>query len=569
MANSMPLSVELAHATATGPRETNEDFVAAATPDGALLLNKGIVAAIADGVSGLNHGREAAEYSVRGLLADYYATPDSWHTQHALTKVLQSLNRWVISQAQQRREVAGMATTLTALVLQGARYTLAHVGDSRAYLLRDGVLRQLSFDHVWDRPDMRHVLKRAIGLDTTLNIDFAEGELRVDDVFVLITDGVWGALSDATIQDTLRYHPEASTAAQALVDDAIAANGADNASALVMRILGVGEDGLQQLVSARSVLMPPPRLKVGQTVDDFRVDALLHESAATIVYRATDLINQREVVLKTLTPERGETVAERSALAHEEWLARRAVARFFPQVLAVPGDRQSALYYLQTWHAGRTLKTAIDAGQHLTVPEVLAWAIKLARALGALHRRGILHRDVKPDNIHIGSDGELRLLDFGVALSVDDADEIRDRAGTPSYLAPEYFAVGGVAPAIRGDLYAAGVSLYYALTRKYPYGEIEPFQTPVFGEPVPPTRYRPDIPVWFESVIMKAIQRKSDLRFETAEELVLALEAGAARPLTALGFTPLLQRGPLAKWQAVALVSIVFNLLLLFLLLMR
>ena len=62
---------------------------------------------------------------------------------------------------------------------------------------------------------------------------------------------------------------------------------------------------------------------------------------------------------------------------------------------------------------------------------------------------------------------------------------------------------------------------------------IEPFQTPLFGEPVPPTRYRPDIPVWFENTLMKAIQRNPDLRYETAEEFVLALETGAAKPLAA------------------------------------
>ncbi len=563
------LTVQLAHATVKGPREFNEDFVGAASPDGALLDAKGIVAAIADGVSGLNHGREAAEYTVRGLLADYYATPDQWQTQHALNKVLQALNRWVISQASARREVAGMATTLTGLVLHGARYTIAHVGDSRAYLVRDGVCKRLTSDHVWDRPDMHHVLKRAIGLDSALTVDFAEGELHANDIFVLITDGVWGALSDASIHDAIRHHEDMSVAASALVDGAIASGGTDNASALVLRVTGVGEDGYQQMLHARRDLMPPPRLKVGQALDDFRIEEILHDSDATLVYRATDLLNQREVVLKTLTLERGEIPAERNALAHEEWLGKRAVARFFPQVLPVSAERQSALYYLQTWHEGRTLRAYIEAGQHLTVPEVLAWAQKLARALGALHRRSVLHRDVKPDNIHIGTDGELRLLDLGVAISFDDAVETRDRAGTPSFLAPEHFEIGGTAPTVRSDLYAAGVSIYFALTRKYPYGEIEPFQTPVFGEPVPATRYRPDIPMWFENALMKAIARNPERRFETAEELVLALETGAAKPLPAQGFTPLMQRGPLAKWQAVALVSVVLNLLLLFVLLVR
>jgi serine/threonine protein phosphatase PrpC len=84
-------------------------------------------------------GREAAEYTVRGLLSDYYATPDTWSVPHALDKVVAALNRWVMAEAGRQAELAGMATTLTALVLRGRRYVCAHVGDSRLYLLRAGV----------------------------------------------------------------------------------------------------------------------------------------------------------------------------------------------------------------------------------------------------------------------------------------------------------------------------------------------------------------------------------------------------------------------------------------------
>ena len=111
------------------------------------------------------------------------------------------------------------------------------------------------------------------------------------------------------------------------------------------------------------------------------------------------------------------------------------------------------------------------------------------------------------------------------------------------------------------DLYAIGVTIYHALTRKYPYGEIEPFQRPKFGEPVPPTRYRPDIPQWFENLILKAVARNPEQRFETAEEMLLAIERGAARPLAALPPTPLVERDPAMLWRGVAIASILFNLL--------
>jgi serine/threonine protein kinase len=84
---------------------------------------------------------------------------------------------------------------------------------------------------------------------------------------------------------------------------------------------------------------------------------------------------------------------------------------------------------------------------------------------------------------------------------------------------------------VQTDLYAVGATLYHLLTRKYPYGEIEPFQRPKFGEPVPPARTRPDLSPWLENVILKAVARVPAQRFETAEEMLLALERGEANPL--------------------------------------
>ena len=131
-------------------------------------------------------------------------------------------------------------------------------------------------------------------------------------------------------------------------------------------------------------------------------------------------------------------------------------------------------------------------------------------------------------------------------------------------MAPELFR--GETANTQSDLYAAGVTLYHLLTRHYPYGEIEPFQRPRFGEFVSPTRYRPDIPQWLENIILKAVARDPGLRFETAEEMLLALEVGERKPLLKLSPTPLAERDPLLLWQGIALLSILGNVLLIYLL---
>ena len=293
---------------------------------------------------------------------------------------------------------------------------------------------------------------------------------------------------------------------------------------------------------------------------------VLHRSRSTLLYKVRDDANGQVHVLKTLDPEIADDAGERTAFAHEEWLVRRLNARYFAQYIPLSLGRRTHLYYVMTWHDGSTLQQMLDADHHFTIPEALQLGTRLVRGVGALHRRSILHRDLKPANIHSGGDGELRILDLGVALAGDEHGEpAMPQAGTPSFLAPEQFA--GAPPCRKTDLYAVGVTLYHLLTRKYPYGEIEPFQRPRFGEPVTPSRYRPDIPPWFENVLLKAVAREPQQRFETAEEFMLALEQGAARPIATPRRLPLVERDPVALWRAIAGVAIVVNLLLLYLLL--
>ncbi|MEC4720153.1 bifunctional protein-serine/threonine kinase/phosphatase [Noviherbaspirillum sp. CPCC 100848] len=567
----MPLAVLTGHDSRTGVRERNEDFVGMVTPAEPDLSTKGLMAAVADGVSGNDGGREASEYTVRGLLTDYYATPDTWPVTQAMDKVIKAINGWVQHQGSIRRELAGMATTLTAVVLRGTYYYFAHVGDTRLYLLRGGALTRLTTDHVWDRPEMQHVLTRAIGLDTRIAIDHGMGELRERDVFLLASDGVWGWMSEYDITHALsavamdRSDPEATAAA--LVDAALAADSSDNCSALVLKVVTLPEENLRDALSGSRQLPLPPKLKPGQAIDGYEVEDVIHASQATLLYRVREPKSQRQLVLKTLHPDRASDAHERSAFAHEEWLAKRVVARFFPQVI-VP-EQKNYLYYLSTWHEGATLQQMLDAGTHFTAPEVVTHGEKLVRAIGALHRRSILHRDIKPGNVHLGADGELRVLDLGVALSgLEREDGIHaPQAGTPSFLAPEQF--DNAPPSRQTDVYAAGVTLYQMLTRHYPYGEIEPFQRPRFGEPAPPSRYRPDVPAWLDNVLLKAVARDPADRYETAEEFLIALERGASNPVPARSVTPLAKRDPAGLWRAVAVSSVVLNLLMLYLLVMR
>jgi serine/threonine protein phosphatase PrpC len=558
----MPLDIDAGHSSLTGPRERNEDFCGMVTPQGGELENKGLIAAVADGIGGHKGGREAAEYTVRGLLSDYYATPDTWSVPHALEKVVVPLNRWVMAEAGRQPDLAGMATTLTVLVLRGRRYVCAHVGDSRLYLLRDGLCTRLTSDHVWEHPELKNVLSRAVGLDRHFHLDFLDGELQEGDCFLLCSDGVWEPLGAGRIRAALLAHPDAQQAAASLTSLALASGGQDNASAVVLRVARLPPENLRDSLDGTARLPLPPRFKPGQIFDGLRIDEVLHDSRTTLLYQVTDQLSGRQLVLKTLRPELADDAEEIRALIMEEWRTRRVVSPCFAQL--VPAENRSCLYFLQAWYEGATLQRMLDADLHFTVADAVQHGIRLMKGLSALHRLDVVHRDIKPANIHIGRDGHLRILDLGVALSLSEDESPPGNPGTPSYMAPELFAGDKVGTA--HDLYAAGVTLYHLLTRKYPYGEIEPFQHPKFSEPVPPTRYRPDVPGWLENVVLKAVARDPAQRFETAEEFLLALERGANRPINRPPVTPLAMRNPLLTWRIIAGVSLLLNLFLLMLL---
>lgn len=555
----MPLKIAFGAVSEAGRREKNEDFFGVVTPGEDLLASKGIVAAIADGV-GDSGGREAAEYAVLSVLSDYYDTPETWDIPHALGKLLASTNRWLLAQGASHREFSSMASTLSLLVLRGNRYTIAHVGDTRVYRLRGQDFSLLTRDHVWEGTGMNHVLKRAVGLDLHLVVDYEEGDLQREDVFLLASDGVWEALGQTRMHEILRSNLDPEKAARALVDGALEAGSEGNATAQVLRVTDVEIATLKDLLLEGADLALPPALIPGQSIDGYEVVARLHDSERKLLYKVKEASTGRMLILKTLQPGFGPDTGSRNSLLMEEWLGKRVFSSCVPQVVA--SVNRHFLYFLMTWHEGSTLAEMQAAGHYFSVSEVVQIAVKLARGLCALHRLDIIHRDLRPENIHCGTDGKVRILDLGCALNPALGDEGEATSCSPNYRSPELFS--GESADIRSDLYALGVTLYHILTEKYPYGEIGGASHHTFNDPVPPSRYRPDIPPWLENILMKAVVRDPERRFEMPEEFLLAIENGENSPVHAPARLPLASRNRLTTWKVTAVISILVNVFLLY-----
>jgi serine/threonine protein phosphatase PrpC len=554
----MALQLTFGEASAIGPRAENQDAIRVVTPAPALAASKGYLFALADGVSQCADGGLAARATLQALALDYYATPETWAVTQSLDRLLVAHNRWL----QANGGGQPLLTTLTALVLRGRRFTLAHVGDCRAYRWHQGQLERISEDHVWEQPGMQHVLKRAMGLDQHLVVDYLDGELRAGECFALVSDGVWATLGDQGIQRILHDEQDLNAASRALVNAAHLAGSQDNASALLLRVESLPESVLADTLAQLEHWPLPPKLREGQTFEGWQIDSLLAESRQSLIYRVRDA-QERRWLLKTLPSSRTDEAQAGPALLLEEWFLRRVAGRFFAEIHPLP--QRQHLYYIQREYAGQTLAERQRANGPLGLPEWLDIAPRLIKALGMLHRRNILHRDIKPENLLWCDDGELRVLDFGLAycpgLSRNEAHEL---PGTPSYIAPEAFA--GSPPSPQQDLYSAGVTLYHLLTGHYPYGEIEAFQHPRFGTPTPASRYRPDLPSWIDDSLNRALSVEPKTRYETAEEWLLALEQGERKSLSSRP-RPLLEREPLLVWRGLALFSLLLNLTLLVLLL--
>lgn len=204
----MGLELRVAESSSAGPRPENQDAIRIVTPAPLLAASKGHLMALADGVSQCHDGGLAARATLQSLALDYYSTPETWSVIHALDRLLTAHNRWL------RANGGGqpLLTTLTALVLRGTRYTVAHIGDCRAYLLRGGKLRKLTSEHVWEQPGMQHVLKRAMGLDEHLLMDYIEGDLHQGDKLLVVSDGVWASLDDLFVHQSCcaRKNPRSS-----------------------------------------------------------------------------------------------------------------------------------------------------------------------------------------------------------------------------------------------------------------------------------------------------------------------------------------------------------------------
>jgi serine/threonine protein kinase len=203
-------------------------------------------------------------------------------------------------------------------------------------------------------------------------------------------------------------------------------------------------------------------------------------------------------------------------------------------------------------YQGELLSTRLARRPAVGLEEGRNIAIKLARGASALHRAGIIHRDIKPDNVILEGGGSLKLIDLGV-VRVPGLEDFppEDIPGTLGYMAPEMLA--GEPGNEATDVYAVGVTMFRTFAGEFPYGNLDAVSPPRRARPIPLGELRPDLPAWLQTALARAVATDPNERFRDMNEFAMEMEQGPVRaPLAMRRPLTLYERSPIRFWQGVS-----------------
>ncbi len=275
-----------------------------------------------------------------------------------------------------------------------------------------------------------------------------------------------------------------------------------------------------------------PDRYLGQTISKYQVTRLLGSGAFSWVYEAIDQDLEIPVALKILRPEfSGQTLAETS-FRREAATAARLRHRNIVTVRDV-GQVDGTVFVAMDLHP-LTLGRRLALAGRLPEAECIRLGIDVAAALSIAHAGGVIHRDIKPDNILLGTDGDAIVADFGLARALTGAPSLsatNQVMGTPHYFSPEQargHEIDG-----RSDLYSLGVTLYRAATGNLPFDGEDWYAVAkqhIETAPTPPHLFAPELSPRFEAVILRLLAKQPEQRYQSATQLLDALGALASAP---------------------------------------
>ncbi|MCF6207040.1 MAG: protein phosphatase 2C domain-containing protein [Sulfurovum sp.] len=473
------------------------------------VLENITVAVVCDGVGSAVAGAEAAKRTAHFLMQSLKNRPRSWSMEKSIKHFIDKINHVLYMESMEQYERQELVTTLTLVVIEGDRLYGANVGDSRIYMERNGQFAQLSSDHSMDEEGMENVLTSAIGLEEHVEPYYFENNLQPKDRILLCSDGLYNELDQEEIAAGMQMGASYLVKKASKKHDD---NLPDDTTAVVIEIKELDP----RLKLKQTELTIQERYKKDEIIDGYRLVKPLIQNERTWLCEQKGV----QYVIKFAPYEAADDEVMLDYFVKEVWMAQRLKAGFFPK--AVVPRKRTHRYYIMSYVEGTPLKEFI-AKKPLSVDLGIELARFLLKMSQYLIKQNLVHGDIKPENIIVTKRKEktvFKMVDFG---SITEAYSDVTRAGTPSYLAPERFSQAPITE--QTEIYAIGVTLYEALTQKFPFGEIEPFQTPSFDkDPKHPTKLNPKIPDWLESIILRAVETDADKRYHNYSEMLFEID---------------------------------------------
>lgn len=565
----MPKSLQInsGHYSIAGEKPNNEDSCGIEIPDEPLLTTKGIAVVVADGMSASDDGKQASEGCVRSFLSDYFSTPETWSVRNSGQKILSALNRWLHGQGQRQYQSSqGMVTTISALVFKSNTAYIFHVGDTRIYRVRGNDIEQLTNDHRYVVSKEKSYLSRALGIDLRVDIDYKTIPLEVGDIFIQLTDGVYEFITDHNIKNTLiKNKTNLEYASKKIIEIASNNKSDDNLTCQIVEITHLPNENESEFYEKLIELPFPPTLETGLILDGYKVIRHMFSNKRTEVYLVKDTETNENIVMKAPSVNYQDDPEYINQFLHEEWAGKRINNPHVLKVLDIKRKR-TALYYITEYIEGSSLRQWLDDSPRPDLNLVRSFSKQIERGLRAFHRLEMIHQDLKPENILIDKNNTLKIIDFGSAKIAGIEEiylpiEANNILGTINYSAPEYH-IGG-SGSNRSDIFSLGVIIYEMLSGHLPYGKEMSAKNIKRARYISLKHYNPEIPIWVDKAVEKAVNINPENRFSILSEFTYALN----KPDSSLinnDYVPLIKRNPVRTWQIISIFLAILNMVLLY-----
>jgi serine/threonine protein phosphatase PrpC len=520
-------------------RDHNEDFVVFwEPPDFDERQKVGSIAILADGVGGMGNGDVASRTAAETAIDIFREAKPGTSPADIFREIYNTASAKIFQAA---REKGRMATTMLTSIFRDNAVNIAHVGDSRAYLIRGGKIRRLTSDHSYtslqvklclllERNAMtsphRSTLTRALGFDAFCRYDVLTEMLQPNDLVFQCSDGLYGFVLDEEILDIInKFHP--GQACKNLIALAEKRQASDNVSLQLIQVWDVHyPQGLPD--PAKVPKTAGSDVSVGTLLDDrFEITDVIAKSGMGSLFRATDRQTGKAVALKIPHLQIESDPAGYERFRREEEIGIRLNHPYILKI--IPVEKKSRPYIAMEYLEGQTLADLLGRVHPLPEPDAARIASRICEALDYMHNHQVVHRDLKPPNIMLCNDGSIRIMDFGIAKSLASRRltfvGFTPTMGTPDYMAPEQ--VKGSRGDHRTDIYSLGAILYEMTTGEVPFGGDSPYvimNSRVTGDPVAPRKINPKLTPVIEEIILHAMEREPKRRYQSAAEMKRELD---------------------------------------------